>query len=477
MNLQNFTPLPKIHIEEELERVNRVMYERNAELAVRNKTLSVLRKIYEIINTTLGVKETAQKISDTIISELKFQKIFIALVDKQESSLKSLAASVSSEINQEIFEKYNKPFKNFNVPLADINNLCAKSINTKHHRLTNTLFDILTPTISEEEAEVIERKLNIRTSIVYPIIFAGEVLGVFTISFAKHVGGLSRAERETLHELIEVIGIAIKQAQIYADLKDANIRLRELDKLKDEFVSLASHELRTPMTAIKSYLWMALAGKGGPLVEKQKFYLQRAYNSTTRLINLVNDMLNVSRIESGRITLKKQSIDLVGLIEDIIAEVKPRADELGIRIKFDSGAKNFTPLEVPETPPPDSSRPQVFVDPDKIKEVLINLVGNSLKFTPKDGTITISYEKQNSMIKTVIKDTGVGIAPEDMLKLFQKFGIVEGAYIARQNVFQGTGLGLYISKSIIEMHGGKIEVFSDGKNKGATFSFTLPTAD
>ena len=148
-----------------------------------------------------------------------------------------------------------------------------------------------------------------------------------------------------------------------------------MDKLKDDFVSLASHELRTPMTAIKSYLWMALAGKGGEISGKLKFYLQRAYDATDRLIKLVNDMLNISRIESGRITISIQRVSLVKLVQDVVFEVMPRAQELGVKLSVTAS------LGVPD----------VIADSDKIKEVLINLIGNSLKFTPANGTITVSF--------------------------------------------------------------------------------------
>jgi signal transduction histidine kinase len=200
-----------------------------------------------------------------------------------------------------------------------------------------------------------------------------------------------------------------------------------------------------------------LAGKGGKLEEKQKFYLDRAYKSTTRLINLVNDMLNVSRIESGRISIEVKKVDLEKLSEEAIGEVMPRATELGINVVLQ---KSPTPLFV-------------IADQDKIKEVLINLVGNSIKFTPKGGTITVAFSQKDGMIVTSVTDTGVGIAPENMPKLFAKFGMVKASYVVNEQASSGTGLGLYICKSIIEIHGGQVWASSPGINKGATFSYSL----
>jgi signal transduction histidine kinase len=247
------------------------------------------------------------------------------------------------------------------------------------------------------------------------------------------------------------------------ELKEANQQLEELDRLKDEFVSVASHELRTPMTAIRSYLWMVLEGKAGEITGKQKYYLERSYNSAERLIKLVNDMLDVSRIESGRITLNFQQINVEGLCLEIISELRPRAQELEISLVYESNREKDK-----------THQHLVAACPEKIKEVLINLIGNALKFTPKGGKVAVSVEKVDDMIVTRITDTGVGITNEDQENLFQKFGFMEGSYRTNQDASQGTGLGLYIAKSIIDHHQGKIWVESDGKDKGSTFRFSLP---
>lgn len=246
-------------------------------------------------------------------------------------------------------------------------------------------------------------------------------------------------------------------------LKNANQQLKELDQLKDEFLSIASHELRTPMTAIRSYLWMALSGKGGPVSAKQKYYLERTYASTERMIKLVNDMLNVSRIESGRISLEIAQINIRGLCLEVLHEVAPRAAEIGIDIKLeaiDSTDKHSQLL--------------VVGDSDKLKEVLINFISNSLKFTEKGGKINISATKENKNIIVKVADTGVGIDKESQKYLFQKFGFMKGSYRTNQDASQGTGLGLYICKSIIDLHGGEIWVESEGRGTGATFVFSLP---
>ncbi len=281
---------------------------------------------------------------------------------------------------------------------------------------------------------------------------------------------------EVLETFAPEAAVAIENAKAYEEISRFNITLREevesatkdlqvvneklkaLDQLKDEFVSLASHELRTPMTAIKSYLWLFLQTNYESLDEKQKMYIQRAFESTDRLINLVNDMLNVSRIESGRITLLRKSIDLVQVAKDVMYELTPSAQKQQVELKLHTESETF---------------PHVVADANKLKEVFVNLVGNALKFTDPKGSITIKIEQDNKKLVTHIIDSGKGIEKEDLPKLFQKFGIVGNEYLRKRNS-QGTGLGLYISKSIINLHGGEIWVDSEGKDKGTTFSFSLP---
>jgi len=242
-------------------------------------------------------------------------------------------------------------------------------------------------------------------------------------------------------------------------LAEANLKLKQFDKLKDEFVSLASHELRTPMTAIKSYLWLFLEMKDLPLNEKQKTYIERAYQSTDRLISLVNDMLNVSRIESGRLNITIKPFDLNKLLTEVIQELKP------------SAIKQQVNLELVLT---DNNLPSALGDINKIREVIINLVGNSLKFTTPGGTITIRIYRDKDMIITQVKDTGKGISQEDLPKLFHKFQTVGSNYLTKMNS-QGTGLGLYLSKSIVAMHDGTIWAESEGEGKGSSFFFSLKT--
>lgn len=237
-----------------------------------------------------------------------------------------------------------------------------------------------------------------------------------------------------------------------------NAKLHQLDHLKDDFVSVASHELRTPMTAIRSYAWMALNRPDTPISDKTKRYLSRVLSSTERLINLVNDMLNVSRIESGRIEITPKEFEITALFSEVFTEIEPKVKERNLHLQMSQ-----------------DHLPKVFADPDKVHQVLLNILGNALKFTPSGGLILISFLNDGQFLEISIKDSGVGISSDDMTRLFQKFGKLDNSYVAAATS-GGTGLGLYICKSLITLMGGKIWAHSDGLNKGTTFTFTLPVA-
>ena len=264
----------------------------------------------------------------------------------------------------------------------------------------------------------------------------------------------------------DLIGKDKQLSDLYKQVTDLSLEntqlsknLIETDEKLEDFVSIASHELRTPMTAIRSYAWMALYKSDLPLSDKLKKYLVRVLISTERLINLVNDLLNVSRIEAGKIEVSPEPVDLVSLTKDVI-------DEIYYSKSTDKNIQ-FVLLEKPI--------PKVFADPERLREVMLNLVGNSVKFTPPGGTVTIEFFADGQTLETAIKDTGIGFTKDDIGRLFQKFGKLDNSYVSISSS-GGTGLGLYISKNLIELMHGKIRVSSPGLGKGATFTFSLPVA-
>jgi len=231
-------------------------------------------------------------------------------------------------------------------------------------------------------------------------------------------------------------------------------REKEVDKMKTEFISTVSHELRTPLTTMKEFASIISDEISGKLTKEQKEYIDIIKGNIDRLARLINDFLDISKIESGKLELKKMLVDVADLAKTTLSTLNPEADRKHIEVKalFPAIAMN------------------VYADADKITQVFTNLISNAIKFTPEKGEITVEIKDAQKEIECSVTDTGKGIAPDDMGRLFtrfQQFGRVEGGGA------KGTGLGLAISKELVEMHNGRIWVESK-VGEGSKFIFTLP---
>jgi signal transduction histidine kinase len=240
------------------------------------------------------------------------------------------------------------------------------------------------------------------------------------------------------------------------DLREANVHLKELDKTKDDFLSMASHELNTPIAAIEGYLSMILVeGLGGKIPDKARKYLDSVFQSSQRLAHLVKDLLNVSRIESDRIHIIYEECQIVDLINQAIMEIGSKVQEKHHTLIFKQA---------------EAKMPTTWLDKTRITEVLINIIGNSVKYTPEHGTIEVKVVHDDDKLVVSVSDNGKGIPNNRNDAVFQKFTQVD---VLKDEV-KGTGLGMYISKRFIELHKGKIWFHSDGADKGTTFFFSLP---
>ncbi len=232
-------------------------------------------------------------------------------------------------------------------------------------------------------------------------------------------------------------------------------REKIIEKMKTEFVSMAAHQLRTPLSAIKWTLSMFLVGDLGKVKQEQKDYIQKIYQSNEKMLDLISDLLDVARIEEGRYVYKPALIDLGELIQIVVDSYQEVIKRKKLKLNFD---KPKIPL------------PQVAVDAEKIKLVVQNLVDNAIKYTPSGGEVTVSLRVSLNEVEVLVSDTGVGIPEDQKDRVFTKF--FRGSNAKRMEI-EGTGLGLFIAKNIIEAHKGKIW-FESEEEKGTTFHFTLP---
>ena len=237
-------------------------------------------------------------------------------------------------------------------------------------------------------------------------------------------------------------------------LEKSNDELHRLDKQKSEFMSITSHQLRTPLTATKGYVSLILEGDYGEVPEKISQALTKVYSSNERLIELVEDLLNISRIESGRMKYNFQEIAINKIMDSLYDTFILRANEKNLDFTINTGVKDVI----------------VYADPLKIKEVISNLIDNAIKYTEK-GFVSVNLETKSNTVYIYVKDSGIGFSEEVAKKLFSKFSRGEKATNLHM---EGTGLGLFVGKKIAEAHDGEIEAMSDGNDKGSTFILKLP---
>jgi PAS domain S-box-containing protein len=290
----------------------------------------------------------------------------------------------------------------------------------------------------------VEHRIIWRDGSIHWIMGQGKAIledgrAVRMIGTSMNIDDIKRAEE------LAVLNIALKSREEH---------LIALNQSKDEFLSLASHQLRTPATVVKQYIGMILQGFVGELSEKQRAFLDMAYESNERQLQVINDLLNVARLDAGRVMLARKKTNLTALIVSIVKEHQPTFEGKNQSLLFERPHKNVS----------------VSLDAARLRMAIDNLLDNACKYSPKDACATITVQATRHSITISVKDQGVGIAKKDLGRLFQKFSRLENKKTVTIN---GTGLGLYWAMKIVALHGGSIDVESSA-GKGSVFRITLP---
>lgn len=424
------------------------------------KAISSLWRIDEIVLTTTDIEKLSEKIVNVMLEELGYLKlgyviIVLSLIDSERKCLKRISIS-QTEHAKEALKNSPIPFQEIIFPLDDKDNLPVKALLDNQSYVTDDLSDMLYPAIGRDVVREVQRSLGIITSLVFPMYSQSTPLGTITYTLNKAGSEITDFERQILIGFTNAAGIAIDHAYLFKQLNNANDKLKELDARKNEFLSMAAHELRAPMTAIKGYLSMVMEGDTGSVSKETFEYIQNAVEGNDRLIRLVNNMLNVARIEENRMVFQSGKVSLCEVVNKVFNEFKTEASSKSLDYVISCAESQVS---------------DVVVDQDRIYEVVANLISNSIKYTDKGKIEVVLFNPpgNSGIIRLEIRDTGRGISSEEKDKLFQKFGRIESS--AGKTI--GTGLGLYISKLLIEKFGGKIGVESE-VGKGSTFWFELP---
>ena len=304
------------------------------------------------------------------------------------------------------------------------------------------------PALSRRMIEALET----RSQVTIPMLRAGEPIGAMTIGWAEP-DAFDNQQIALVQGFAAQAVIAIENVRLFRALEQKSRELEVASQHKSEFLANMSHELRTPLNAIIGFSEVLSERMFGELNEKQEEYLKDIYASGMHLLSLINDILDLSKIEAGRMELELMDFDLPAALDSALTLVRQRAARRGISL--DSNV--------------DERLGQIQADERKIRQVVLNLLSNAIKFTPEGGRIEVGAVPRDGSVEVSVSDTGIGIAPEDQEAVFEEFRQVGTA----EKKAEGTGLGLTLCRKFIELHGGRIWVKSQ-VGAGSTFGFTIP---
>ena len=293
---------------------------------------------------------------------------------------------------------------------------------------------------------------GIRAIVAVPMVREGQLIGCLGVT-RERPGEFPADTIELLRTFATQSALAIQNARLFHEIADKSRQLEAASRHKSEFLANMSHELRTPLNAVIGFSEVLLQRMFGELNDKQDEYLKDIYASGQHLLSLINDILDLSKIEAGRMELASAPFHLPSALDNAVTLVKERAGRHGIALQLDI----------------DPALGEVAGDERKIKQVLLNLLSNAVKFTPDGGRISLKAGQRDGAVEISVTDTGIGIAPEDQAAIFEEFRQVGSDERKRE----GTGLGLTLAKKFVELHGGRIWVESE-PGRGSTFTFTLP---
>ncbi|HSD85616.1 MAG TPA: ATP-binding protein, partial [Anaerolineae bacterium] len=296
---------------------------------------------------------------------------------------------------------------------------------------------------------------NTRAEMAVPMIVGDKVLGVFDVQSAQP-GGFGQEEASIYSTLAAQVGVALQNARLYVEQATTVTQLRELDRLKSSFLANMSHELRTPLNSILGFSDVMLDGLDGPLTETMENDLKLINRNGQHLLSLINDVLDMAKIEAGKMNLNVERFNVHEVLVDVVNITTPLARDKALALHLETEA---------------TAELEIEADHIRLRQVMINLVGNAIKFT-ETGSVTIFTTRHDGRLRINVQDTGIGVRPEQAQMIFEEFGQVDTSTTRKTG---GTGLGLPISRKLIELHGGQLWVESSGvRGEGSTFIIELP---
>lgn len=436
-------------LEEEVKTTTQELTRTNIRLVQRVRELKAL---YEIASPIAGVPDvgtTLRRVAEVIAQAMEADVSLFFLLDETRQTLVASAlppAPTGSSLGgANATADTDRPLE---IPVADVRSVVAKVFREGKAMLARRL-------VMEGDSSPPLTLQPLKAHLMVPLQVGRRPMGVLWVG-RRDPGSLTE-DHLRLGELIaDRTAVVIENARLYERLQHALHELERLNRMKTEFISMVSHELRTPVTTLKGVLSLVLGGEVGPLQPQQEKFLTSAAQAVERLIFLISDLLDISRIEAGQIKMRPRRLPLRDLVQQAGHEFQRQAKEKSVTLKVSLAPR----------------LPHVMGDPDRLFQVVSNLLSNAIKFTPSGGQVTLEAQAQEELAMISVSDTGPGIAPAEHERVFEKFYQVDSS---ATRLVKGSGLGLAIVKAIVELHGGRVWVESE-IGRGSTFRVTLPRA-
>src|SRR3989338_2199815 len=443
-------------------------------LETRNVQLLALNRIGSTIRRALNLQSVIDQVLKGVIQGLGFDVCFFALLSKEEKVIHFYVPQANA-LTERIEEIWGRKLSDLHLPLKSTNNSAYQSILKNRVIIRNEMVELtigLVPPIDQERTKKVQKEIGFKKFVVTPLVPERKVVGA--LIGASRKAYVEESVIDTLDNFANQAALALESAQLFEELQQKNKQLEEANKIKSDFLAIMSHELRTPLTAIIGYSEILLDNVLGELRIEQKDSLSEVLKNAENLLQLINSILDLAKVEAGKMELNLESFPIGEVITEVYQTVTPLVGR----------KKQELSIVIPE------GLPSLEADPRKLRQILLNLVGNAIKFTPDRGKIEVKvdYSKDSTfwleefsykpeayenrgLFKITVADNGIGIKEEHLSSIFDIFQQVDSTFTRR---YQGTGLGLALTKQLVELHQGVIAVESK-VGQGSLFKFLLPS--
>ena len=443
-----------------LTEVSQQMYARNKELAETNRMLSLLQTIdVLVLEPHTSLKTVCEEIAKAItrVADYPFVGIFTR-TSLSRDELTLYGWSGKDTLGKNFSEPLSKP-----VQLQLENGLLAQPTNAGQLLSVETLSTVQKAELlgsSETSVKQLFDRVPLKSVYAVKLVVRRRLVGLLLVGFFNTIDQIAASDTRFLDRLGESIGVALDNKMLFEEnqhvlrqLRESNSKLQALDEAKDDFISMASHQLRTPLTSVKGYISMVLEGDAGKITTQQRQMLGQAFFSSQRMVYLIADLLNVSRIRTGKFIIETAPVNLAAIVSEEISQLTETAKSRSVTLKYVK-PKDF---------------PDLMLDETKIRQVIMNFTDNAIYYTQAGGTINVRLINNPTTVELRVEDNGIGVPRSEQPHLFTKFYRAGNARKARPD---GTGLGLYMAKKVIVGQGGAV-IFQSQEGKGSTFGFTF----